>query len=174
MKYFLWRIILRRVTQHICPIINKCEKEGKNDQSSLFLQYARAEYDGYSDSALIEKDILSSVPETNVLESSTFRQITNPNNSFEGSELKKQVGLNDNLSKALASLSIGTGVGGASLSAADAGAAAIEAGRAMSVTVRDGRPLTNLETANGRVPLYGCDDAPLPIPNETLKSYLKV
>ncbi len=141
----------------------------KADSQDLFLQYARGDINNYGDSLLWQKGNLTSVPETNAVDSNTFRQVTDSNGSFEGSELKKQVGLNDNLSKALESLSVNTGVGGttaASLAAADAGAAAIEAARAISVAVKDGRPLTNLELASGKVPVYGCDDDPLPNPND--------
>ena len=141
------------------------------DSSDLFLKYARGDIDGYGKSMSWEKSTLPPVSETDPADlNCTFRQISNNGKgSFEGSELKKQVGLNDNLSKALEQLSNDSGLGGttaASLAAADAGAAAIEAARAISVRLKDGRPLSNLEMVGGRVPLYGCDDAPLPVPND--------
>ncbi len=141
------------------------------DSPDLFSKYARGDFDGYGKSLLWEKNSLPPVQETAVSDlTGTFRQISSdPKGSFEGSELKKQVGLNDNISKALKSLSVNAGLGGtsaASLAAADAGAAAIEAARAISVALKDGRPLSNLEMVGGRVPLYGCDDSPLPVPND--------
>jgi len=137
----------------------------KDDQSSLFLQYARGNFDLYDDSLTEDRNSVKSTSESNAVNSNTFLQIPGYNGSFEGSELKKQVGLNDNLSKALKSLSI-NGMGNASLSAADAGDVAIEASKDFHITVKDGRPLTNLEMANGSVPIYGCDDSPLPAPND--------
>ena len=152
--------------------INKSSKdafvqESNEKKTDHFLQYARGGYISYNTDSRWENNNLSPVPESNPVNSSTFRHIiANPNGSFEGSELKKQVGVNDNLSKALESLSINTGVGSVSLTDADAGAAAIEAAQTLKVAVKDGRPLTNLEMANGSVPLYGCDDTPLPNPIE--------
>ncbi len=147
--------------------IKDASNEDKREQSSLFLQYARGEINSYDNTFIGGKSFLHSVPEGVPVDSSTFRQLPESNGygSFEGSELKKQVGLNDNLSKALESLAINTGVG-TSLTAADAGAAAIEAAKEIHVTVKDGRPLTNLEMAGGQVPIYGCDDSPLPVPND--------
>lgn len=86
--------------------------------------------------------------------------------SFEGSELKKQVGLNDNLSAALASLGGGDDNGNGrteSMAAAEAGAAALLAADSLILTTKAGRLKTNLELTGGREPLYGCDDMPLPI-----------
>ena len=86
--------------------------------------------------------------------------------SFEGSELKKQVGLNDNLSAALASLGEGDDNGNGrteSMAAAEAGAAALLAADSLVLTTKAGRLKTNLELTGGREPLYGCDDMPLPI-----------
>ncbi len=86
--------------------------------------------------------------------------------SFEGSELKKQVGLNDNLSAALASLGEGDDNGNGrteSMAAAEAGAAALLAADSLILTTKAGRLKTNLELTGGREPLYGCDDMPLPI-----------
>jgi len=100
-------------------------------------------------------------------ENNTFRPVDSLSSygSFEGSELKKQVGLNDNLSKALESLAdvdVDGGSGAVSFTAADAGAAAAKAAEVLMMAVKDGRPLSNLELTGGRVPLYGCDDESLP------------
>jgi hypothetical protein len=122
---------------------NVLEQESDDLSSNLFLQYARGGAIGGT---------LISVPETRVLSS-------DPNGSFEDNELKKEVGLNDNLKKALESLSISST--NMSISVAEAGeAAADEMG--MKVSVKDGRPLSNYEITQGKVPLYACDDEPIP------------
>jgi len=104
------------------------------------------------------------------LATDTFRPMARTNvlqqsDSFEGSELKKQVGLNDNLSAALASLGGGDdgNVRTESMAAAEAGAAALLAADSLVLTTKGGRLKTNLELTGGREPLYGCDDMPLPI-----------
>lgn len=71
-------------------------------------------------------------------------------------ELKKQVGINDHLSKAIASLADGE---------PSAGSTTDETQLVLSRVPQDGsraRPLTNFELTNGCVPLFGADDAPLP------------
>jgi hypothetical protein len=106
------------------------------------------------------------------LATDTFRPMTRTDvglqqsDSFEGSELKKQVGMNDNLSAALASLGGGDENGNGrteSMAAAEAGAAALLAADSLILTTKAGRLKTNLELTGGREPLYGCDDMPLPI-----------
>ena len=107
-----------------------------------------------------------------VLATDTFRPMTRTDvglqqsDSFEGSELKKQVGMNDNLSAALVSLGGGDENGNGrteSMAAAEAGAAALLAADSVILTTKVGRLKTNLELTGGREPLYGCDDMPLPI-----------
>ena len=107
-----------------------------------------------------------------VLATDTFRPMARTDvglqqsDSFEGSELKKQVGMNDNLSAALASLGGGDENGNGrteSMAAAEAGAAALLAADSLILTTKAGRLKTNLELTGGREPLYGCDDMPLPI-----------
>jgi len=78
--------------------------------------------------------------------------------SIVGSELKRQVGVNEHLDAALASL-------------ADDGPAEIDHDdndknallQDMMGTTPGGRPLSNLELSNGCVPIYGIDDSPLPV-----------
>ena len=88
--------------------------------------------------------------------------------SFEDSELKRQVGMNDNLSAALALLQEGDDGGNGdtnrteSMAAAEAGAAALHAADGLILT-KNGRLKTNLEMTGGREPIYSCDDTPLPI-----------
>ena len=127
---------------------NNRERELLDLNSNLFLKYARGEATGGT---------LISVPETRVLNS-------DPNGSFEGNELKKEVGLNDNLTKALESLSAFDSMPSTnmSLSAMEAGEAAAAAIESLKASANDGRPLSNYEITQGKVPLYACDDEPLP------------
>ena len=123
---------------------------------NLFLQYARGDSHGIGGTFVGAKGTLVSVPETD-----TLRNI-DAKGSFEASELKKHIGLNDNLTRALEAIvgKEGNTTGSSSVSFA---MEATEAVAAEAVpTVKDGRPLSNLEITNGKVPLYGCDDAPLP------------
>jgi hypothetical protein len=135
---------------------------------SLFSQYARGDLESDSESNLGSKSTLTSVPESESMNSDTFRSVhlnsTQRSDSFDGSELKREVGLSDNLYKALQSFNTDSAEGSrnVSLAAVDAGPAAVEAANAFLDTVKDGRPLTNFELTNGLVPLYGCDDTPLP------------
>jgi hypothetical protein len=113
---------------------------------------------------------LTTVPEkesVNAVNVDTFRRLSaveNNSGSFEGGELKTLVGQNENISKALLSLGAGDGVHSASLAAIDSTAivAAAVAAEGLSVIKDDGTPMSNFELTNGLVPLYGCDDAPLP------------
>ena len=135
---------------------------------SLFSQYARGDLESDSESNLESMSTLTSVPESECMNSGTFRSVhlssSQRSDSFDGSELKRQVGLSDNLYKALQSFNTDSAEGSrnVSLTAVDAGPAAAEAANAILETVKDGRPLTNFELTNGLVPLYGCDDTPLP------------
>jgi hypothetical protein len=89
--------------------------------------------------------------------------------TFEKSELRKQIGINDNLSRALESLSRTEGSdskrdrdSSTSFGPVDGAETAAEAMNSLTEHVKDGRPLSNLEITGGKVPLYGCDDEPLP------------
>jgi hypothetical protein len=102
----------------------------------------------------------------NVFNPSTFQKMPSlgPDDSDDDSviddELKKQVGMNDHLSKAVASLA-GPGDG-----RPQADITAEESQLLLSRAPRDasrGRPLTNYELTNGCVPLFGVDDSPLPV-----------
>ncbi|CAB9509212.1 expressed unknown protein [Seminavis robusta] len=93
----------------------------------------------------------------------TFQRIpaTNLNDSDDdsivGSELKKKVGVNEHLDRALASL-------------VDEGLAPQTPGDEDETTflpvmraTEGGRPLSNIELTNGCVPIFGVDNAPLPV-----------
>ena len=89
--------------------------------------------------------------------------------TFEKSELRKQIGINDNLSRALESLSRTEGSdskrdrdSSTSFGPVDGAETAAAAINSLTEHVKDGRPLSNLEITGGKVPLYGCDDEPLP------------
>ena len=133
-------------------------------EQELFSQWARGA-DGSLRSSVAEGSLRSSIVTEASVESSPFDPSTfrrrSPTGSDDGSvkedELKKQVGLSDHLSKAIASL--------------------VEDGDdeqppvdivinplLLSPVPADGssRPLTNYELTNGCVPIFGADDAPLP------------
>ena len=83
--------------------------------------------------------------------------------SVERSEVKKKVGMNENLNSALASLANEDGgrsmpTGTESIGADEASALLAQIG----ATTEGGRPLSNFEITNGLVPLFGCDDSTLP------------
>lgn len=84
--------------------------------------------------------------------------------SVERSEVKKKVGMNENLNSALASLANEDGgrtvptVGTESIGVDEASALLAQIG----ATTEGGRPLSNFEITNGLVPLFGCDDSTLP------------
>ena len=82
--------------------------------------------------------------------------------SVEHDERKKQVGLNDHLSKALASLS-GDGQQPSIVDVVDESAQQQISLSAQLVAAAGGRPLTNYELTHGCVPVYGVDDPPLPV-----------
>ncbi len=124
---------------------------------NLFLQYARGNSHGMGGTFVGATGTLVSVPETSALQN-----IPDAKGSFEASELKKHIGLNDNLTKALEAL-VGKEGNAAGASSASFALESTEAvGSETIPTVKDGRPLSNLEITMGKVPLYGCDDAPLP------------
>lgn len=77
--------------------------------------------------------------------------------SIVGSELKKKVGVNEHLDAALASL-IDDGPTGV-MEDDEKDNALLQIARATP----GGRPLSNLELTNGCVPVFGVDDAPLPV-----------
>jgi len=138
------------------------QQEDFSDPSSdlsenLFLQYARGNSHGIGGTFVGATGTLVSVPETD-----TLRKISDAKGSFEASELKKHIGLNDNLTRALEAL-VGKEGNSAGTSSASFAMESTEAVAAETIpTVKDGRPLSNLEITMGKVPLYGCDDAPLP------------
>jgi hypothetical protein len=82
--------------------------------------------------------------------------------SVDRSEMKKKVGMNEHLNAALASLALpgerAMPSGTESISADEANLLLSQ----MGATTKGGRPLSNLEITNGTVPLFGCDDTPLP------------
>lgn len=82
--------------------------------------------------------------------------------SVDRSEMKKTVGMNEHLNAALASLALpgerAMPSGTESISADEANLLLSQ----MGATTKGGRPLSNLEITNGSVPLFGCDDTPLP------------
>ncbi|KAL7581257.1 hypothetical protein ACA910_006028 [Epithemia clementina (nom. ined.)] len=82
--------------------------------------------------------------------------------SVEHDERKKQVGLNDHLSKALASLS-GEGAGQQPSIDIDESSQQILLSQLAYAARGGGRPFTNYELTNGCVPVYGVDDPPLPV-----------
>jgi hypothetical protein len=108
----------------------------------------------------------STLQSDNGFNPSTFQKMPSlgPDDSDDDSviddELKKQVGMNDHLSKAVASLA-GPGDG-----RPQADITAEESQLLLSRAPQDasrGRPLTNYELTNGCVPLFGVDDSPLPV-----------
>lgn len=129
---------------------SKTSRDLPSDLSeNIFLKYARGVSDG---EALINVEgTLVAVPKSNIFHS-------DQNGSFEGNEMKKHVGINENLSKALESLSAAS----ISLSAGEAGEAVSEALRGVTTISNEGRLMSNYEISQGRVPLYGCDDPSLP------------
>jgi hypothetical protein len=147
-------------------VVSTMEEESMRESTdlseNLFLQYARGTTHGLGGTFVGARGTLVSVPETDILQN-----ISDPKGSFETSELKKHIGLNDNLSRALESLAglndgSATGSSSVSFGMVEGGETAAKAMENMISTVKDGRPLSNLEMTNGKVPLYGCDDAPLP------------
>ena len=152
----------RKVLNGSPPSRGKEALQSSDLSENLFLQYARGNSHGLGGTFVGAKGTLVSVPETD-----TLRNTANPNGTFEASELKRHIGLNDNLSRALESLSVtnggsATGSSSVSFGMVEAGVAAAEAISNMSTTAKGGRSLSNLEMTGGRVPLYGCDDEPLP------------
>ena len=87
--------------------------------------------------------------------------VDSDDDSVEHDERKKQVGLNDHLSKALASLSEES-------SQPQPIEVVDESELRLSDVLLDGakRPLTNYELTNGCVPVYGVDDSPLPVESD--------
>jgi hypothetical protein len=77
--------------------------------------------------------------------------------SIVGSELKKKVGVNEHLDKALASL-----VDDGPLAQTDLDEENSNLQQVMRATP-GGRPFSNIELTNGCVPIFGIDDAPLPV-----------
>jgi hypothetical protein len=143
------------------PTEDEAAQHQSNLNENLFLQYARSNSHGIGGTFVGAKGTLVSVPETD-----TLRNTSNPNGSFEASELKKHIGLNDNLSRALVSLAVTNGESATGSSSASfgmvEGVTAAEAIGNMPTTAKGGRSLSNLEMTGGKVPLYGCDDEPLP------------
>jgi hypothetical protein len=99
---------------------------------------------------------------------STFQRIPNITNnandddddSLVDDELKKKVGLSDHLSKAIASLTddgVPTDFVGV-----DESHNLLSQQHATELSIC-ARPLTNYELTNGRVPLFGLDDSPVPV-----------
>ena len=152
----------RKILDASPPSQDKGALQSSDLSENLFLQYARGDSHGLGGTFVGAKGTLVSVPETD-----TLRNIPNPNGTFEASELKRHIGLNDNLSRALESLAVtngcsATGSSSVSFGMVEAGVAAAEAISNMPTTAKGGRSLSNLEMTGGRVPLYGCDDEPLP------------
>ena len=87
--------------------------------------------------------------------------------SVVGSELKKKVGINESLNAAVASLEEeGFAAPGNDTTGTSPGVAAEDASEyfmSVPLTEDGGRPLSNLELMNGVTPLFGVDDAPLPV-----------
>jgi len=148
---------------------NKESKEEASDNSSIeevakvlteqemFSQWARGS-DTFRDSLRDSGE--------GVFTSSTFQKIASlrPADSDDDSviddELKKQVGMNDHLSKAVASLSgAGDGQPPADITAEESKLLLAQASHDAS----KGRPLTNFELTSGCVPMFGVDDPSLPV-----------
>lgn len=146
------------------PLMTETDSDSKTTEMSerdLFSQWAQG-----GDASVDATSATTSVgtPNANAFDSSTFQlrpppvMVDSDDESIAYDEEKKQVGLNDNVSKALASL--------AGQSAPDE--PELETHVLLSQVPTDGskRPLTNYEVTGGCVPLYGVDDPPLPVESD--------
>lgn len=105
----------------------------------------------------------SSEASTNV-SYNTFQRIptrgyNDDNDSVVDDELKKKVGLNDHLSKAIASLTESEVAGGPNLTSQEESRILTQG----PVNSLKKRPLSNYELTRGCVPLFGVDDSPIPV-----------
>lgn len=152
---------LRTLEDTIQPVQDDGYVSGTVDEKSsdrplteqqLFSQWARG-----NDS----RGYINNSAQSDKFDHSTFARIPtkaadSDDDSVIDDELKKQVGVNDHLSKAIESLA---GNDNATI-------ALTESQKLLSqipVNSNRGRPLTNFELTNGREPLFGCDDPPLPV-----------
>lgn len=142
------------------------EDKPASSEQNMFSHWARAGQEdtgtGTAEESSVQKnavqrpfDTFCAVPDSAVDDFSD-------DDSVDRSELKKKVGMNENINSALASLANEAGrsipVGTESIGAEEANDLLAQIG----ATTEGGRPLTNFEITNGLVPLFGCDDSPLP------------
>jgi hypothetical protein len=138
------------------------DKSAPASEQDTFSQWARAGQDDVASSSSASKATTQQPFDTfRALPDSTVDDYSD-DDSVDRSELKKKVGVNENINSALASLATQDGrsmpVGTDSIGAEEANALLAQVG----ATTEGGRPLSNFEITNGLVPLFGCDDSALP------------
>lgn len=145
---------------------NSVNNTPMSDQDK-FSQWARGELldtiDGSMD-ASIRSGTTSQPYDTFCAAPPTVDDDYSDDDSVDRSELKKKVGMNEHLNAALASLANAT-PGDRTMPTGTESIEADEANLLLSqigATTDGGRPLSNFEITNGSVPLFGCDDSPLP------------
>jgi hypothetical protein len=138
------------------------DKSAPVSEQDTFSQWARAGQDDTATSSSASKATTQQPFDTfRALPDSTVDDYSD-DDSVDRSELKKKVGVNENINSALASLATQDGrsmpVGADSIGAEEANALLAQIG----ATTEGGRPLSNFEITNGLVPLFGIDDSALP------------
>eukprot|EP00977_Amphora_coffeiformis_P008197 scaffold1834_cov175-Amphora_coffeaeformis.AAC.3 len=147
------------------PLLSGTDSDSKTTDISereLFSQWAQG--GDISVDATSATTTVTTPSNSNAFDSSTFQLrpppvvVESDDDSIDYDEEKKQVGLNDHLSKALASL--------ADQSAPDEPELETHVLLSQVPTDDSERPLTNYEVTGGCVPLFGVDDPPLPVESD--------
>ena len=159
-------------------IVHAADGENKNNvepqplsEQEIFSKWARGGDHGtfsFHGNAENPTDTFNFKPIVN-FDPSTFQRLPSPkpvdsdDDSLIDDENKKQVGLNDHLSKAIASL-LNHGNHSDDIASLEEESKVILAQAPSSDS--KARPLNNYELTNGCVPLFGVDDAPLPVESD--------